>query len=164
MNLLNPQTPYDSLVLLLAEQEGELNQNWQGFQEWAVAALESGMDTPSLRILAGINPAKDWEVRDYLECATRELGWNLPGREELLYIFARKIAALMVARKKPLAKGCRELYRIFNKLRDRYANLNVWLHYDDEFDLMEAGILNYPMATLEQDVLQAAAELANDCA
>jgi hypothetical protein len=70
----------------------------QRFVDWAVAQLESGADTPHLRMLAGCMPPFNYfEMRQLLDSALRELGLRLPhDRAAAVQMFAQeRIAAVL---------------------------------------------------------------------
>ena len=73
---------------------------------WAIAALESGFDTPSLRILAGMSldrASSLFEVRPHLDGALSEL--DLPARasrDEILRAYARVLAEELLAGVRPV--------------------------------------------------------------
>ena len=74
--------------------------------QWALAALEAGFDTPSLRILAGLSfdphPALS-DVRPCLDTALEELGLPVhPSRDEILRAYARVLAEELLAGTRPV--------------------------------------------------------------
>ncbi len=65
-------------------------QNEDSLPEVACSALEDGSDSPSLRILAGLDGKDHVEVREYLERVLWELdGEALPTRDEAAWILVR---------------------------------------------------------------------------
>jgi hypothetical protein len=73
---------------------------------WAVAALEAGFDTPSLRILAGMSLGRGssfFEVRPYLDGALSELDPPArTSRDEILRAYARVLAEELLAGMRPV--------------------------------------------------------------
>jgi len=60
--------------------------------KWAEAALCEDFDTPSLRILAGLNdPLNFFEVKSYAEAALKELGIQIPSASQAVSAYAKDI-------------------------------------------------------------------------
>jgi hypothetical protein len=58
----------------------------------AVAALEEGLDSPALRVLAGLSPDEANEARRVLERALAELAVPIPSPRDAVLYLARAIA------------------------------------------------------------------------
>jgi hypothetical protein len=128
MTLLSPDeraTLFPALLSLLIDREF-CSGSWQAVISWAADALVEGIDSPSLRILAGLSTADSDDVRQaamYLERALGELGMRYPSTEELEREYARRIAHEIVSHKRSPYDGA---YRL-NDL-----SLSGRLHADDE--------------------------------
>ena len=64
--------------------------------EAAVSALDAGLDSPALRVLAGLSNAELDEARELLETALMELGVPVPTARDAIMVLAR-IAASEIA-------------------------------------------------------------------
>ena len=96
--------------------------------DWAADALEAGLDTPSLRILAGTSTRLHREVEDALLLAMRELAVDRDPRREL------RDAALWLARECVQQRldphvAARRLYDLAHS-DEGEAGLEVWQEYD----------------------------------
>lgn len=129
----------------------------EAYVDWAVEALVDGLDTPNLRILAGLQKPLIWgEVDHYFELALSELCIPIPGDEETVRSYLRDIAGDIVAGAIPPSEGCREVYRISVDL-DYPDDLRPWLHLDDGLDPETYDDLMGP--TLDAAILKEAARL-----
>jgi len=68
--------------------------------DWAVSALVAGYDSPSIRVLAGMDMAgqpSSSEVTPILEGALRELGVQRPSFNEAARLYVREVATATLA-------------------------------------------------------------------
>lgn len=104
---------------------------------WALAALEQGADSPSLRILAGLD-ADDLQIEPTLNAATRELGRQRPEPRDAHFAYALRIARAALDRSQPWRETVAELYALY--LYGHYdERLNRFLYLEDDLELMEVG-------------------------
>jgi hypothetical protein len=99
--------------------------------EWATEALCEGLETPSLCILAGLNPVLDGpEMRDYFEKCLRELHLSRPPREATLVLHATEIAAALLAETLEVHAAIDQSYRILSEL-NYVGLLSGWYELDE---------------------------------
>lgn len=111
---------------------------------WAVAALQQGADSPSLRTLAGIDP-EDLELESYLNAAAAELGRERPEPRDAHLAYALRIARAALDRHQPWRETIAELYVLY--LRGNYdVRLDRFLYLEDDLELMECG--EHPLHTV----------------
>ena len=110
--------------------------------DWAGEMLVKGFDSPSLRILAGLNNfTSGFEVEDRFKRSIQELGFELPERQAALRAYSCAVAKRIVAGKQPAKEGLHALYKIF--IASDYAReYSVWLDLDDALDDLVYG--GYP--------------------
>ncbi|NIP57779.1 MAG: hypothetical protein GWM92_06015, partial [Gemmatimonadetes bacterium] len=102
--------------------------------EWAVEALKREVDTPSLRILAGLDPSADsGEIDRYLDASMRELGWEPPTRARLVAIHAAAIAGAVLSGKLEPEDGPRRIEVEILSPLGHPASLREWCYLDDGF-------------------------------
>ncbi len=126
---------------------------------WAILALESGIDSKSLRILAGLSESETEEVDQYLRLALDEQNQPEPDLDFCFRKFVASIARESLDGRKSLRAGCRVLYDIGLALPDQSQTifgLPVG-HLDDAWDLAEQGIGN--TADVEKEAMTAMQEL-----
>src|SRR5690606_18407238 len=76
-----------------------------------VAGLEQGLDTPSLRILAGLNRNDSpFEIEHYFKLAIEELNIKLPDKRQAALEFATAIVEEILEGKKDVISGTREIH------------------------------------------------------
>jgi hypothetical protein len=130
--------------------------------DWAVTELVAGLDSHSLRILAGLDkPVNPWEVDSLLSRTFDELNWAMPTREECLRDYPRDVAGEILSGKLPATDGCHEIYRAVVAL-GYPADLRNWMYFDDELDAgtyaelsgpkLDAAIRREAVALLQGDV------------
>lgn len=78
---------------------------------WAVELLERGLDSPALRILAGLD-RNDEDMDKYLRLALGELDLKEPDELHCLREYVARIARDAVRDRAALRKGCDELYHV----------------------------------------------------
>jgi hypothetical protein len=142
---------YNALIIIRARHSMDCT-NTQEIIDWAYSALELGIDTPSLCILAGLAGSSQPEIEFYLEKALHEIGWKLPSREDFPFEYAKHIARLIKNRKLASREGCAELARI--AAHTQHDELAVWYYFDEHYDLIEDGIIEYDVRKLDEEVLE----------
>src|SRR3954453_18806378 len=74
----------------------------EGLPELATGALLRGVDSPSLRMLAGIDPRDVRDARDAFICALAELGIPAPSAEEARWLLTyRRLEGVAAGRLSP---------------------------------------------------------------
>jgi hypothetical protein len=83
------------------------------YSRWGESALEHGLDSPSLRILAGLGPQITWsEAEPYFRRTLAELGIRLPEVDESLRrLYLREVARQMSAGEISPAEGLERIHR-----------------------------------------------------
>ena len=101
---------------------------------WAMHMLETGYDTESLGILAGMSKWDSlFEAEQYLKTAFKELGWQIPEEQVVVRAYAINIALAILDGTTAPSEGSRELV----KLGDYYlwpAYLDEWCWISEELD------------------------------
>lgn len=106
----------------------------EDFVGWAVACLESNVDSKNIRILASLEkPLYSSEVDDYFNRCLRDLGWTIPEPRECLLEYARCLAKQIVSRELTPVEGCRKMYRVVVAL-EYPRELMAWLYLDEGLD------------------------------
>ena len=82
----------------------------------ALQALEQGLDTPSLRILAGLQENEnEFTLRRHLEDALRELSIEIPDKRQATLQVAIRIANEIIAARRPVVEGVNEMFLKIDK-------------------------------------------------
>jgi len=98
---------------------------------WAVACLESNIDSKNIRILASLRkPLYSSEVEEYFKRSLDDLGWKLPDRRECLIEYARNSAQQILSGAVSPLDGCRQIYRVVVGLQYP-RELMPWLYLDE---------------------------------
>ena len=128
----------------------------------ALQALEQGLDSPSLRILAGLrDDENEFIIRRYLEDTLRELSIELPNKRQAAILVAVSIANDIFEGQRPIFEGVEDIIR---KAIDTYPFHEEAIHhrYDSiGFDKVYVMFLNVesfrdcgsPNEALEQELL-----------
>lgn len=117
------------------------------YVDWALACLESNIDTRSIRILASLQkPLYSSEVEEYFQRSLTELGWTLPSGEECLLPYVRALAKQIASGAIAPVEGCSKIYKIVAAL-DYPGELMAWVYLDEgqlpgNFGYMEAAELD----------------------
>ena len=70
----------------------------EDYVDWAVACLESNLDTKNIRILASLrNASSPSEVEDYFNRCLKDVGLTMPARRECFFEYARGLAQEIVS-------------------------------------------------------------------
>ena len=81
--------------------------------DWALDALCEGIDSPSLRILAGLeSPLNSFEVRDYTKKTLKELGIRELVGEEAVLAYSRDLAEEIIERRESLRANLKALFTL----------------------------------------------------
>ena len=129
----------------------------------AAMALAEGLDSPSLRVLAGApHSTADEEASELAPLAFRELGLDVKQRlsPEAFVDGARQEAQRLldgVITERELARRLAPFCVSAGYPRE----LSTWIGLDDYYDLIESGVINASPSVLDKDVLAAAEDLVN---
>jgi hypothetical protein len=95
--------------------------------DWAVESLIAGLDSPTLRVLAGLQEPLWWsEVESIFVKAASELGFAAPATEQdALWAYARQVGRDILDDRSAPEAACHTLYRICVAL-DYPHGLLVW--------------------------------------
>ena len=94
--------------------------------KWAGQALEQGLDSRALRILAGLDRSSSRaEVDQYFRQTLEDLGWKEPNFKQALASHAKEIAAQILDGKLQPTDGADRIYKISRAL-DYPAELARW--------------------------------------
>lgn len=135
----------------------------QGLVDAAALALAEGLDSPSLRMLAGApRSTADEEASELAPLAFRELALDIKPRlsTEAFVDGARQEAQRLldgVITERELARRLAPLCVSAGYPRE----LATWIGLDDYYDLIETGVSDASLSVLDQDVLAAAEDLVN---
>jgi len=100
----------------------------------ATGALVRGVDSPSLRELAGV-PADDyWRIKALFESVLDELGLNLPDEQTALWQLAQHTAAEIVAGTVSPSVGAHRIWSEMSHRIARAGDLRVFIGHASEWD------------------------------
>jgi hypothetical protein len=127
----------------------------------ALQALEQGLDTPSLRILAGLREDEnEFVLRRYLENTLRELSIELPNKRQATIMVALTIAEDIFEERQPIVEGVENIRRTIDTypfhletIHRRYDSINfdkVYILLLNAESYRDSGSLD---AALEQELL-----------
>lgn len=103
----------------------------EDYVDWAVACLESDLDSKNIRILASLrNAASPSEVENYFNRSLQDLGLTVPDRRECLVEYARGVAQQIVSGDVSPLDGCSQIYRVVRAL-DVPHEMIAWLYLDE---------------------------------
>jgi|GEM_PF-5923341 len=106
---------------------------------WAMGQLEAGVDSPSLRILAGLIGDEDpAEVERYFRRTFAELGWVMPDFPTRMRNYAEELCREIGAGTLEPEAGVRRLYPTCLAM-DYADEYRVWLDLEDGLDLLQMG-------------------------
>ncbi len=107
--------------------------------EWAKLALEAGLDSKSLCILAGLSsPIYSTEAETYFQRSLKELNVELPPVEECLHWYCYYTAQDILDNRGTPSEGCRKIYNTVMFLLQQGSdntlppNFYRWLDIDEE--------------------------------
>jgi hypothetical protein len=123
----------------------------EDYIDWAGEMLVQDYDSPSLRILAGLNRQNNtFEAQDYFSRCVKELRLNEPEPEAAVREYACEIAQQIIDEQITAQEGVRALYQVC-LARDYPKEFMVWFELDDALDSLLAGDYpyTYESATLE---------------
>lgn len=124
------------------------------FVDWAIACLEEGLDTKSLRMLAASDkPYYSIEIEDRFNKTLNELNWEKPSRKESLLSYAKLFAREIVDKKISPLKGSHEIFLLSLEL-DYPPELKGWFYLNEGYDPVTMKHLwdsyNFPNADREK--------------
>ena len=129
--------------------------------DWAVDALVGGWDSPSLRILAGLEkPPNEFEVDHFVARLAHELGIALPDRKGLTDQYALAIARDIVDGVTPPYDGARELRLLCISMHDM-NNLSAWNGFEDQFELARDYAIG-DVGTVEREIVNEARHMLGE--
>jgi hypothetical protein len=97
--------------------------------DWALDMMRLGYETPSLLILASISkPTNFYEAQEYLVSACKELGIQIPNREEALYEYCKYFIS-GIARSENVRANLSQLYKIAHIELDDKPIFDFYLLY-----------------------------------
>ena len=123
-------------VRLLAEYSYE-NATATAMVGWAVTALSGGWDSPSLRVLAGLDLGQlpsFFEAAPYLVRAMEELGVLVPPGEELVRAFVDQVATDILSGRMDPREGVADIHRVAVSPLSHPPDLQPWCDLDEGFD------------------------------
>ena len=141
--------------------------------DWASSYLEAGFDSPSLQILAGLNPSTEQDEIDlFTDRVVAEFQWEQPQRRDVTSEFflnqVRQVLQQIVRQEVSARNGCATLWRLHDLLETsleeddpRTGELRTFIQDDDRFDLAEQGI-GCSVAERETDIRRQAAKFLED--
>jgi len=104
--------------------------------DWATAQIVAGLDSPPLRILAGLSGNDREETEVYFIKALADLGIPRPDRRECLIHYCGDVAREILARSKPPLIAFNLFWRITMEL-GHPSVLQCWASLEADLDLME---------------------------
>lgn len=105
---------------------------------WAASMLEGGFDSPSLRILAGLDGGGLFEAEDFLRRALRELRWPDPDLAASAHAYARALCEAVLTEALEPREGVRRLSGIARVL-DYPPDYQVWNRLNEGLEIGERG-------------------------
>jgi hypothetical protein len=133
----------------------------EDFVDWAIACLEEGLDTRSLRMLAASDkpyyssdkPYYSIEIEERFNKALNELVWEKPTEKESLLSYAKMFAREIIEGNISPLKGSHEIFMISLEL-DYPPELKGWLYLNEGYDPVTMEHLwdsyNFPHADREE--------------
>jgi hypothetical protein len=118
-------------------------------REWAVRALSSGDDTPSLRMLAGSTASDDDGVMDWFERSSTELGVQAVSRVEAVHHLAMDMARHIQEERMTAIEGARRIWALtvlvpehrFDELGPFIYSASEWDERPEEHEMITGWIL-----------------------
>lgn len=104
----------------------------EDYVEWALSELESGLDTPNLRILAGLaQPLYSVDVERYFKRTLADLKIELPSDDLFLRQYVCQLARDIVSGAMSPTEGCRKIVGLWFHL-DHTPELRNWDVLEDD--------------------------------
>jgi hypothetical protein len=129
-----PSPLLDLLVAFFLEEGGSAE-----LSDAAVRALEAGLDSPSLRIVAGLSGwTSPWELESLLGRVLRELELPMPARTALVRAAARPAARAFLQGQLAPEAFVEKLYALSKKDRHRDEH-HPWCQLHDDWTLACEG-------------------------
>jgi hypothetical protein len=123
--------------------------------EIATQALERGLDSPSLRELAGLSAMGSREARDLFQAAVGEFGMVMPTKEEALLRLVRKTASEIVSGDVPPYEGARWIWRYAANEVEEEGDLRIFIGLASEREdhPESAGSIDAEIVKASRDLL-----------
>jgi hypothetical protein len=104
----------------------------------AVRAMEAGLDSPALRMLAGLSGETNaWELESLIQRMLRELGLPMPDRSSVVRLMARPLARVFLAGRISPDAFVDELYALSR--HDVREGHHPWCLLQDDWMLARDG-------------------------
>lgn len=117
--------------------------------EWAEDRLAEGVDTPSLRILAGLSkPPNDFEVADLLEAVWKESGGEAKETAVLAKEHMVELALDSLSGRCSMDEGLRAGFDLARAIDDDNV-IALWSAAEDDFSLARDGVTDRNEATVK---------------
>lgn len=120
---------------------------------WAVAALEQGLFTLNLAILAGLDAGDEFAIETHLELALAELQRPRPSPSSASWSYVRLVAERTASGDVPADAGLSELYGLW-KLRELDSRLTRFVYLADDRDRIANGEEALFFRGLDEDSLE----------
>jgi len=123
------QYPEGTFELLLRFNTGE--RVGQSAVNWAVSALGEGYDSPSLRVLAGLdvdNQATTEEALQLVDATFQELGLKRPDLDTTARWYVCEVATAVVAGGLPPREAANKIHRLVMTPMDHPKDLMAWCY------------------------------------
>lgn len=117
--------------------------------EAALAALEDGFDSPSLRILAGLTKAESSEAWQLFNQTLAELNLLIPSKRDAVILLARKSAEQILNGKTNPYEGAKQIWELslhvpgekISEFDTFIYAISEWEDRPEERQIFEAGII-----------------------
>lgn len=106
------------------------------YVDWAVSLLKQGLDSPSLRILAGLDSSNLFEAEDYLRRTLRELRIDEPDFETSARTYACDLCKAIMTGTLAPRDGVAELCKVW-VATDYATEYSIWPYLNDIIDLVD---------------------------
>ena len=100
----------------------------------ATRALVGGVDSPSIRRLAGMDGADSEDVRVMFRAALRELAVELPSKREAALLLATEVARRITQRTVSPYEGAKEIWRIARTSDEDLTELDTFVYAASEWE------------------------------
>jgi hypothetical protein len=110
----------------------EVHLDGSEYVDWAMDCLEEGLDSKSLRLLAGFDKKHPYksDFEELFRQSLNELDWKYLSNEEVLFDYTKSLARQILSGEIKPAKGVEKIYGIYIQL-GLPSELQIWdLLYD----------------------------------
>jgi hypothetical protein len=115
----------------------------------AIEALEAGLDSPTLRQLAGADGADAETIRNLFSKSLGELGIPIPSPSEAGLAFARHIAGEIVRGVLAPYDGAKQIWHIYTRFPE-LGRLRIFVGMASEYEDDETHRENYSRSIVEE--------------